>query len=373
MIDILEIRNTDRVLIGVIDDAKSIIWADEYYGAGSLEIYVALSDTYRQLLKEGYYITRQGAKSAAIIESLQYIDNPQDGIMIVATGRMLKSILDRRLAYNLSGHTIMPVKMSGNLATAVQTVISSQAGATAGAVRSMGIVIGSDGGITKTIITDNDENSSRQSSYKGLLEFTDGVLQEYECGARMRIDDTTHNMVYDLFEGKDRTIGNSSGNAPVIFSQDFENLLTAEYLHDTTAFKNFALIGGEGQGLDRFYATYAQDNSTGIDRREVFVDATNYPRKYMDGETEKTYTDTEYNAQLIGQAQTDLKELIITETFTGEIALEMSQYKYGVDFELGDKVTIQDTILGLYINTRIISVTEVQDDNGYIISVQYGN
>ena len=371
MIDLLEVRNSSRVLCGVIDDAKSIIWVAEYYGAGSFEVYAPIHN--KELLQEGFYITRTGAKEAAIIESVQLIDSDTEGLMVIATGRMLKSILDRRLAYSLSGTVITPVKMSGDLATAVQGVVNAHAGAGAGAVRSMGVVIGSAGGIDKEITSASDEESSRQSSYKGLLEFTDSVLQEFGCGSMMRIDADTLDIVYDLYEGKDRSIDNTDGNVPVIFSQDFENLISAQYVHDTTALKNFALIGGEGQGVDRFFATYAETASTGLERREVFVDAASYPRKYYEGETEHTYTDAEYTAQLIGQAQTELKELIVTETFTGEISLEKSSYRYGVDFELGDIVTISDRQLGVYINARILTATEVQDDGGYILSVEYGN
>lgn len=375
MIEYLEIRDTTLRLIGVIDTAKSIIWEAEYYGAGMIEVYTALTDQTRQLLQNGYYITRPNAKNAAIIEAVDYTDSAQDGVMIIARGRMLKSILDRRLVYRLNGNTISPVRISGNVATAVQGVVRAHAGQGANAARTMGVIIGSNGGITKQITADTQlgEESSRQSSYKGLLEFTDAILQEYECGALMRIDPTSLQMIYDLYEGEDRSVGNTAGNTPVIFSQDFENLLSVEYTVDTTALKNFALIGGEGEGLDRYYTTYQQGTATGLARREVFVDASSYPRKYQQGETEQEYTAAQYTTMLVGQAQTDLKELITTETFTGEINLTHSPYKYGVDFWLGDLVTIQDNALGLYATVRILKATEAQDDNGYLLSLEYGN
>ena len=375
MIEFLEIRDSTRKLVGIIDDAKSIIWVSEYYGAGTFEIYTPLTDQARELLQIGNFVTRSGEKNAAIIEAVDYTDNVQEGIMIIARGRMLKSILDRRLAYQLTGNTITPVKMSGDLAAAVQGVVRTQAGADAPTARKLGVTIGSTGGINKTITTadEGEEESSRQSSYKNLLEFTDTVLQEYECGALMRIDADTKEIIYDLFEGADRSVGNTAGNLPVIFSQDFENLLSVNYTIDTTAKKTWALIGGEGQGLDRFFTTYDQDSTAGLERREVFVDASSIPRKYDDEGTERQYTAAEYTALLVGQAQTDLKELIITKTFEAEINLTQSSYKYGVDFWLGDIVTVQDNALGLFANVRIISATEAQDENGYILSVAYGN
>lgn len=376
MIEYLEIRDTTRKLVGVIDNAKSIIWEAEYYGAGHFEVYAALNDQTRNLLQEGYYITRRNEPNAAIIETLDYTDNPTDGVMIIASGRMVKSILDRRLVYRLNGTKINPVRIAGNVASAVQSVVRAHAGEGANSARTMGVIIGSTGGITKMITSSGDADSTRQSSYQGLLEFTDAVLQEYECGALIRINQQLQ-FIYDCYEGKDRSMGNTAGNKPVIFSQDFENLLTAEYIMDTTGLKTFALIGGEGEGLARFFATYDSNRATGLARREVFLDASSIPRKYQPdgGGDEQEYTPTEYARMLVGQAQTDLKELIKTETFTGGIDLTHSPYKFGqtADFWLGDIVTIQDNALGLYTSVRILKSTEVQDENGYQLSIEYGN
>lgn len=373
MIEFLEIRDASRKLIGVIDNAKSIIWETEYYSSGVFEVLVGFSETAKDLLQIGHYITRRDEKNAAIIESVENTDSAADGLTIIAKGRMLKSILDRRLAFNLTGNTITPVRISGNVATAVQGVVRAHAGADAAAVRRMGVVIGSNGGITKVITTETEtaENSSRQSSYQNLLTFTDTILQEFECGSLMRIDENTKQMIYDLYEGVDRSVDNTDGNMPITFSQDFDNLLAADYTADTSRLKNWALIGGEGEGLARFFTTFAEDSSSGLDRREVFVNALSMPRKYKDGDVEREYTTAEYTQMLRGKAQTDLKELILTETFAGEINLDYSPYKYGVDFWLGDVVTVQDNRLGLYINTRIIRATEIQDDNGYSLKVDF--
>lgn len=373
MIEYLEIRDkSTRQMIGVIDTASSIIWETEYYGAGSFEVFVKLEENTRQLLQIGNYITRQDERNAAIIESLEYTDSVENGVMIIARGRMLKSILDRRLAFYLNGHTLKPVRMSGNLANAIFGVIKSQAGVNAQTARKMGVVTGSKGGITKIIRSAQGESSSRQSSYKNLLTFTDGVLEEFECGALMRIDRETLEMTYDLFEGVDRSISNTGGNDPVIFSQDFDNLLSVDYSTDTTYFKNWALIGGEGEGLNRFYSTYSPSTPTGLDRREVFVDAWSYPKKYEEDGEEHEYTDEVYDEMIVGQAQTDMKEYVTTEVFVGEINLTESPYQYNVDFGLGDIVTVQDNMLGLVKDVRILRATEVQDENGYVINFEYG-
>lgn len=367
MIEFIEIYNKNRVFTGVIDNAISLIWQEEYFTTGYFEIYTAVSENALNLLKIGNFCTKNGDNHAGIIESVQYQDSAQDGAVIIARGRMAKSILDRRLAYSLSGHTITPQKMSGNVAVAVQAVVMNNAGTNAATARKLsGLVAGSTGGITKTIKTADEDNTTRQSSYRNLLEFTDSVLEEFGCGARIRLDNGT--LYYDCFEGTNRTY--SGGGNPVIFSLDFENLLSANYSQDTTNYKNFALIGGEGEGLARFFATYG--SATGYDRREVFVDALSMPKKYKDGDEEKEYTAAEYTLILQGQAQTELRELIITEDFDAKISDESSPFKYGIDYGLGDLVAVQDNRLGIFANVRILSAAEIQDINGYQINITFG-
>ena len=188
------------------------------------------------------------------------------------------------------------------------------------------------------------------------------MLEEYECGARLRIDGTS--LYYDVFEGADHT---STSDSPIIFSLDFENLLSADYLKDVENFKNFALIGGEGEGLDRFFALY-NDSASGYNRREVFVDALSINRKYEDGGETKTYTDSQYTKMLQGQAQTELKERIVTEEFSGELA----GGNYGIDFDIGDMVTVQDNRLGILADVRILQVDEIQDISGYSVKINFG-
>ena len=103
----------------------------------------------------------------------------------------------------------------------------------------------------------------------------------------------------------------------------------------------------------------------------MFVDASSINRKYMDGDEEKTYTTVQYQTMLEGQAQTELKELITTEVFDGEINVTHSAYKYGTDFGLGDLVTVQDNRLELYRTVRILRATEVQDAEGYLLTFEY--
>ena len=185
--------------------------------------------------------------------------------------------------------------------------------------------------------------------------------------------DNNLKLAYTVFEGADRSVDNTAGNQPVVFSQDFDNLLSSEYQYDNTKLKNAALIGGEGEGEARFCSIVKDSAVTGLKRREVWIDSSSITKKYNDESgTEQTFTDDEYDKQLKTDGMQKLAELAITETFEGEIDITNGSFSYGTDFALGDKVTVQDTEIGLYITARILEITEVQDDNGYSIEAKYG-
>lgn len=373
-IQYIEIRSaSDRELIGIIDDAKSIIWHDVYYGVGDFEVYAPCTPESVSLLIVGNYVTRYGDDNIGIIEKVNITYSAQDGRMIIVSGRFAKSLLDRRIIYTLSGHSVSPTILRGNVEDAARKLVTQNAiNCTFDSDRNIAeLVLGIDAGITKTIVDDSGAAAEKQVTHDNLLKYSDSLLEEYGIGAKCVLNDALK-LAYTVYAGADRSADNSDGNEPVIFSQDFDNLVSSAYLYDVTALKNTVLIGGEGEGEARFHAI-VKSSASGAARREVFVDASSNSRTYKDENgDEQTLTDAEYNAQLETVGLQAISGLAITETFDGEVDLMSGSFRYRDDFSLGDIVTIQDLEIGLYINARILEVTEVEDDSGYMISIVYG-
>jgi hypothetical protein len=202
-------------------------------------------------------------------------------------------------------------------------------------------------------------------------QFTNDFLHEYEIGAFVGLD-SNKKLEYYCREGVDRSVDNTEGNEPVIFSQEYDNLNSSEYIYDETTFRNVALIGGEGEGTARFCTVY-NPNKSGIARRELFVDASQSSKTYIDDDgNEQTISNSDYNKQLKAIGRQEIANMPIVQSFDGEINISSGSYVYGVNYELGDIITVQDNAIGLYINTRIIEITEVQDEKGYNITAKYG-
>lgn len=369
MIEYVEIRDQNTDLIGIIDTAQSIIWHSVYFGVGDFEIYVQASPEIVALLQVGNFVTRTDDVEVGIIEAISVADDPQNGMMITARGRFAKALLERRLIYNLSGTVNKATILRGNVETEVRRIVEENAiNCTFDSKRNMPLLaLGPLSNISLVIVDDNGTAAQKQVSYENLLTYTDGVLMEYGLASTVILDVDARKLLYVVYSGTDRSTDNAAGNDPIVFSKDFDNLTSSSYQYDTATEKNVALIGGAGEGLERFYSLVAGSHS-GMQRREIFVDAASINRKYKDeNDVEQTYTDAEYKAMLDTKGRQTLAANVLTETFDGVVDVMSSPWKYNEHFTLGDIVTTQNDDIGKYINVRICDVLEAQDENGYTI------
>lgn len=375
MIEYLEVRRkSDREIIGIIDSVKSIIWHSTYYGVGDFEIYVVASSKHIDLLKEGNWITRpddlnENGKTIGVIEKIESTTSIDNGKMLVASGRFAKSILDRRHIYNLSGKTNKATILSGKVETAVRSVVANNAiSCSFDSNRNIPILqLGTLAGIPDIIVDELGQAAEKQVSYENLLEYTDEVLKEYKLGSNVTLIDSNYKLQYFIYKGKDRSSDNADGNEPIVFSQEYDNLTESKYSMSMATKKTAALIGGEGEGLLRFYSL-VPGSATGIDRREMWVDASALSKSYEDaGGTQRIYTDAQYKAMLNALGKQELALAVAEEAFEAVINSRGGIWKLNEHYSLGDIVTFQDNGLNMYVDVRIAEITEVQDENGYSI------
>lgn len=371
-IEYVEIRDANRSIIGIIDTMQSLIWHTTYRSVGDFEIYAQATPRHIELLAEGNYVTRIDNDEVGIIENISFTFTPQNGRMIIASGRFAKSILDRRHIYKLSGNTNNPTILSGKVEVAIRSLVSNNAiNCSFDSKRNIAALeLGELANLTEIIVDENGNAAEKQVSFDNLLEYTDSVLDEYDLSAKIILSDAKK-LQYIVYKGANRSTDNTEGNAPIIFSEEFDNLLESNYALLTESEKNVALVGGEGEGLDRFYSLVA-GTETDLNRRETFIDASSISKKYKDEkDVEKTYTDAEYVKLLNSQGKQSLAEMQKVETFRGSINITNGQFVFNRDFSLGDIVTIQDNSIGKYTNSRIMEATEAQDENGYSVTIDF--
>ena len=371
MIEYVEVRGSDTNIIGIIDTADSVIWHALYFGVGVFEIHAAATPEIIGLLKAGHYVTRPDNDAVGIIEKINIPENIDDGATITASGRFAKSLLERRLIYQLTGSSNKATTLRGNVENAVRKVVNNNAiDCEFDSRRNIAVLaLGDSANIPLTIVSVNGLPAEKQVSYKNLLTYTDGVLEEYGMSAKCILKGGK--LRYTVYAGADRSRGNSSGNIPVVFSKEYDNLTSSEYTYDESTEINVALIGGEGEGAGRFYSLIGEEVS-GLQRREMYIDASSISKTYKDSnDVEQTYTDAEYKTMLDAEGRQEITPLVKTETFDGVLDVTNGNYIFGRDFFLGDIVTVENNYIGKYINVRICEVLECQDENGYTVEIKY--
>lgn len=380
-VNYLEIYDPNRVRIGILDAYTSIIWKTEYYGAGQFEIYAPLNDENLKNLAIGNFVARTGDPVVGLIEAYETTWTPQEGRMLIVTGRMAKCLLDRRIIMRLSGEGTAlrnyPTELTGDVEQACRTLFSNNIISSMHTARNIPFLkLGYTSGKTHAIVDDSGNPASKQVTWDNLLEYTDSLLEEYQMGSLIRLADDK-NLYIDTYEGVDLSVDNPNNIQPIIFSQKFDNLLSSDWLVNLQTQKNVAIIAGEGEGAERMCQAINHTVVAGIGRKEMYVDASSLSKTYKnDGdEEEKTYADAVYASMLRCQGKQELSALTYGErVLKGSTDLTNSTLSFGLnaDYYVGDRVTFADDDLDLYSNVRILSATEVQDENGYSIDVEFG-
>jgi len=334
---------------GICDDYKSIIWTPRYYVAGDFELYLPATDKNIRLLKEDSFVVRDKditlngstviRKNVMIIEKVQVTTDVENGNYLIVTGRCLKSLLARRIVWQQT-------TLTGLVEVALQRIVTDNAISPVITSRKIpGLKLGQQKDFTETI--------DRQVTGDNLYDFVCEVCTTYGMGWEIYAAGT--DLIFELYKGTDRSY-NQSKNAFVVFSPDFDNLLTTDYQYDKSNYKNVALVAGEGEGLDR--KTVTVGSSSGLDRYEIFVDSRDVSSN--DGEIGTV----DYESMLTEQGEEALsdKANTITESIEGQIETS-SNYQYEKDYFLGDIVQIINEY-GIGMAARITEVIENEDDTG---------
>lgn len=344
------ILDTAYQAVAVLDTFQSRIWTDRYNAYGDFEVYIPAIMPVCSFLKEGYYLYSPDLSDRMmIIEDIQLKCDPEDGDFYTVTGRSLESILARRVVWGYR-------EITGNLQDGVKALLNENV-------------------INPTKITRKipnfqfrDSTDSRITSltldaqYFGdnLYEVISAICQEKSIGFRVLPDFTNAGLIFELFKGTERALDQTE-NPYIIFSPDFDNFISSNYLETTSSYKNVALVGADGEGSARKYVDAFEGNSepSGLSRRETFTDA------YGVSKDEET-TEDDYNKQLKQKGLEELADLKVTKAFEGEID-SSRQYVYGRDFGIGDVVQVTNSY-GQSGKSRVSEVVMSEDDTGFIIT-----
>lgn len=347
MLPIVMDNNFNR--LAIIDYYMSFIWATRYYTCGEFELCVPVTESTTTLFQNGYYILRDDdPENVGVIEKIRIEKLQDDEERVIISGRFISSILSRRII-------AVQTQVYGSVQSCIQLLINQNAISPSIAARTI-----------PNLVFESDLVSSydMQAQFTGdnLLEAISEICRTYGIGFKMIITND-HKFKFILFEGTNRSYGQHT-NPYVVFSNEYENLISSEYEESQQEMVTDVLIAGEGEGLDRKTLWVSKDSPSGLNRFELYQDARNTSTN------EGEISDETYYNQLRGEALESITTF--TSAFAGEV--DFSNIKYGTDIKIGDVCTIKNNRWGLSINVRLVEVIESVSESGkYTITPSFGN
>ncbi len=343
----LYIFDRDLNFQGILESFFSLIWTRRYSKCGEFELHCNLTPETIELLKRENIIWKKGDLEAGYIEYRNLSQDSNGQETLVVKGKFLIGYLGRRIIWGTEN-------LNTTAELGIRELINNHAINPTNTDRKIDMLtLGGLKGYTNNI--------DKQVSYKNLLETIEEIANTSELGFRTILDMQNKQMIFDIYEGINRTAGQSV-NAPAIFSNEFENILEQEYTDSLNNYRTVALVAGEGEGAARELVTVG--SGTGFDRYELFVDARDLQQEDM--------TNEEYEAVLQNRGQSKLAEMREIQTFESKININ-SNLTYREDFDLGDVVTCTSKKWGITIDTRITEIEEVYEETGKQINVTFGN
>lgn len=172
----------------------------------------------------------------------------------------------------------------------------------------------------------------------------------------------TNELIFKIWQGLDRT-ENQTKNSWATFSKNFENIQNDKYSIDETQHKNYVYVAGQDKGENRVIVEINKIKN-GENRKELYVDA----RDLQQGDM----TDEEYKEMLKQRGIEKLQENNRVEITEFQVDTN-SNLEYKKDYDLGDIITYKNEDLGIYVENRIVEISEVFEGQNQKIEIVFGD
>lgn len=344
--------------VGELGKYKSIIWPDKYCGYSEMELWAPIITQNKDLLKRDRIIWC-GGENACIIEIMQS-EVDDDGFKNYnIKGRSLEKFLCDRI---IKGTYTANNK---NVSTVLYEVVTQHCVSPEDTKRKIPF-------LECATDTSLGPKITVQQTGGTVYDFVEKIASTYDLGFKVIFKPRDKKMVFTVYEGVDRTSGQTINDA-VVFSTETEDLLTSTYYSNNQDEKLVAWVQGEGEGSARTSIDVGDTTLSGFKLKELYVDARDLQSTVNgDNGEEEQIPEDEYKEMLNQRGLDKLAECVTTENFEAQVRVfGGTQYHYGEEFKLGDKVTIEDTQLGVMIDARITEVEEDYSDT-YALHLTFG-
>lgn len=233
----MEVYSPYLELLGVLEVFRSVMWEEKAFGAGSFSLKSLITEESRALLVPENILWIEG-ETAGIIEYI-HEESGKSGPYISVKGYLLTGILDRAILWGQYDLTGTPPAVMHRLVN--DCCISPTRGDT-DARKIPGLVQLDPAGGGSAV--------RMQKTGGTLLEALEALGEAYGVAFGVRFNPAVPRMEFWTRWGQNRSV-NQTGNEPVFYSTELDDVLSSEYSYNSQNWRNVALVAGEGEEKDR--------------------------------------------------------------------------------------------------------------------------
>lgn len=341
----MEVYSPALELLGILEVYDALIYEEYAFRPGTFSLKSTLNEQTKPLLQPENILWLEG-ETAGVIEYLEKTTE-EDGIMLSVKGSLLSGILKRRVLWGT-------YQLHGGIPELMYHLVSDCAVAPTRGQADKRI-------IPRLTLRGTPPADARiywkQSTGEELAKTLTELAQAGQVAYGVAFDAQAQRMEFWARMGVNRTIGQEN---PVFYSTELDDVLRAVYAYDAGDYRNLMLVAGEGEGDARRLLAVSEsadapNEPAGLFRREAFVDAGDL-KSTGKGAAAPPITEAEYLALLRTRGLEKLADWQLVQSFSATVRTVAPTYTYGVDFFLGDTITVIDERLGLMVDAVVEGV-----------------
>jgi hypothetical protein len=320
----------------VIDKFESLIWTERRSSWGDFQLVLHSTLENRTIFPVGLRLAMNESLRVMVVETVEDKVDDEGRELLVIEGRSIEAILEDRAARDtLADTTVEPKWVLTGLPAAIARKIFQDI-CLLGQLSSRDViplVIESGELFPEDNVPEPDDSIVYEIGPMTVYKAIKDLCDIYGLGFRMVRNFDNSQLQWDIYSGCDRTSAQTIFPA-VVFSPNLDNLKNTSELISIAAFKNVAYVISPVGTVVVYADNVDPDVTEGFERRVLVVDANDITA------TDPPEDPEVLEARLIQRGKQELAAHRQFLAFDGEVTAG-SQYKYGVNYHLGDLVEMQ--------------------------------
>lgn len=325
-------------------DYINLQWIRRYYEPGQFMVQIPAD----QYANDATYVFNNQRPELGMIQKFEYA-RKSDGQLILLSGYFYEFKLNDKI-------TFPRFRQSGNIETVARSIVDKYK---------------DDIPLLEFADANNPllgESVAKQTTGDGLATVLYSLLKTQQMSYACVYDYVNQKIRFKVWQGLDRTQSQTQ-NSFASFSSKLRNIHDEKITKDTTAFKNFAIVIGNGNYEDgkQIDVTVDARSNQSEYKRIVYIDKT---EELYESEKE---TLESYKDKLMQMGKEELLKKYASILNVSFETVRRSGLIYLEDYDLGDKCDILIDDFQMAFQARLIEVKEVFKNSVHEIGLSFGD